>query len=119
MISAHSSIPQASNFTEKSGVDPESVGPLCRHILDTCPDLKLEGLMTIGKFGHDYATGPNPDFISLMKCHKEVCEAFGWSESEVEVSMGMSDDFDEAVSVLQSYWKFVGHFSGRVTGSLV
>ncbi len=58
--------------------------------------------MTIGKFGHDYSTGPNPDFISLMKCHKDVCEAFSLSEADVEVSMGMSDDFEEAVSVLIS-----------------
>lgn len=54
--------------------------------------------MTIGKFGHDYTTGPNPDFISLMKCHKEVCEALKLNEADVSVSMGMSDDFEEAVS---------------------
>lgn len=56
--------------------------------------------MTIGKFGHDYSTGPNPDFISLMKCHKEVCETLNLNEVNVDVSMGMSDDFEEAVSLI-------------------
>lgn len=83
---------------EKSGVNPENVIPLCRYIRETCTNLKLEGLMTIGKFGHDYSTGPNPDFISLMQCHKDVCEAFSLNEADVEISMGMSDDFEEAVS---------------------
>lgn len=56
--------------------------------------------MTIGKFGHDYSTGPNPDFICLVKCHKEVCEAFSLDEGDVNISMGMSDDFEEAVSLI-------------------
>ncbi|KAG4077222.1 hypothetical protein HA402_005277 [Bradysia odoriphaga] len=83
----------------KSGVDPSNVVPLCKYIRDTCTNLRLEGLMTIGKFGHDYTTGPNPDFISLMKCHSDVCQAFGLNEADVEVSMGMSDDFDEAIKM--------------------
>lgn len=74
--------------------------PLCRHIRDTCPNLRLEGLMTIGKFGHDYATGPNQDFVSLMQCHRDVCAAFDLKPEDVHVSMGMSDDYERAVSDL-------------------
>ena len=53
--------------------------------------------MTIGKFGHDYSTGPNPDFTCLMKCHQDLCEQFNIKVEDVHVSMGMSDDFEEAV----------------------
>jgi PLP dependent protein len=58
--------------------------------------------MTIGKFGHDAATGPNPDFIELMKCHQAICSQFEREPSDVNVSMGMSDDFEHAVSINMS-----------------
>lgn len=54
--------------------------------------------MTIGAFGHDYSKGPNPDFISLMQVHKQICEENQLNEKDVQVSMGMSDDFEKAVS---------------------
>lgn len=54
--------------------------------------------MTIGRFGHDYSTGPNPDFVCLLDCHKNVCSAFNLSPADVQISMGMSDDFEQAVS---------------------
>lgn len=54
--------------------------------------------MTIGAFGHDYSSGPNQDFICLMKVHKEICENFNIETDQLEVSMGMSDDFEKAVS---------------------
>lgn len=69
--------------------------------------------MTIGKFDHDYSTGPNPDFISLMKCHNDICEAFALNEADVEVSMGMSDDFEEAVSSFKFTTKCGGIFWSR------
>lgn len=71
---------------------------LYRHIIEKCKNLKLEGLMTIGRFGHDYSTGPNPDFICLVECHANVCKTFNLSPSDVHLSMGMSDDFEQAVS---------------------
>lgn len=55
--------------------------------------------MTIGAFGHDYSAGPNPDFISLMEVHKKICEENQLDEKDVQVSMGMSDDFERAVSI--------------------
>lgn len=69
-----------------------------RFVTEKCQNLKLEGLMTIGKFGHDYTIGPNSDFISLLKCRDDVCTAFSVDRDKVEVSMGMSDDFEQAVS---------------------
>lgn len=60
--------------------------------------MALKGLMTIGKFGHDYSLGANPDFECLLKCHNNVCSSFNIKADEVEISMGMSDDFEHAVS---------------------
>ena len=53
--------------------------------------------MTIGKFGHDYSTGPNPDFVALIHCHENICKLFNLKSEELHMSMGMSDDFEEAV----------------------
>lgn len=72
----------------------------CRFISEKCPYLVVEGVMTIGRFGHDYTTGPNPDFEELIKCHKTVCETFKMEPKDVHMSMGMSDDYQEAVSCI-------------------
>ena len=39
-----------------------------------------------------------------MQCRKDVCERLGLSEENVELSMGMSSDFDKAVSTLILGW---------------
>lgn len=54
--------------------------------------------MTIGKFGHDYTLGPNPDFVCLLDCHNKVCNEFNLTPENFQISMGMSDDFEQAVS---------------------
>ena len=35
-----------------------------------------------------------------MQCRKDVCEKLGLSEEDEEQSMGISSDFDKAVSTL-------------------
>lgn len=56
--------------------------------------------MTIGRFGHDYTACPkNPDFEQLIKCHRDVCETFQLDPKDVHMSMGMSDDYQEAVGL--------------------
>lgn len=85
-------------FSVKNGINPSEVIELFRHIRDKCKNLELKGLMTIGRFGHDYTVGPNPDFECLVQCHTNVCQAFSLSPAEVQLSMGMSDDFEYAVS---------------------
>lgn len=50
-----------SNEQSKSGVLPENCAQVCRHIHGNCPQLKLQGLMTIGMFGRDPSEA-NPDF---------------------------------------------------------
>lgn len=80
---------------EKNGVEPSEVTKLYGFIMENCKNLEVSGIMTIGKFGHDYSTGPNLDFVSLMDCHKDVCTTFGLEPEKVAVSMGMSDDFEQ------------------------
>lgn len=86
------------SFTEKSGIAPSECTNLYRHINENCKNLALDGLMTIGAFGHDYTIGPNPDFVCLLKCHSDVCQTLDLSPQNVQISMGMSDDFEQAVS---------------------
>lgn len=42
-------------------------------------------------------------FQSLIDCKKNVCENLKLNLSEVEISMGMSDDFKHAVSRYNLY----------------
>lgn len=78
----------------KSGVDPQEVPALFEHMRENCKALETVGLMTIGEFGYDYSKGPNPDFVSLLECAKTI------NGENLELSFGMSDDFEKAVSTL-------------------
>lgn len=56
--------------------------------------------MTIGSLEHSSDTGTeNPDFKCLLDCKKEICDQFQINPDEFEVSMGMSSDFEQAVSI--------------------
>ncbi|GAA6035995.1 hypothetical protein JCM8097_005205 [Rhodosporidiobolus ruineniae] len=83
---------------------------LAAHVLLKCPTLRLRGLMTIGSFESSHAKGePNPDFSSLcstrtalvaaLRDKPELKDALEQVESEggLELSMGMSSDFEEAI----------------------
>jgi pyridoxal phosphate enzyme (YggS family) len=89
--------------------DPSSssaeVVQLAKHVLTSCPSLKLLGLMTIGSFeaSHD-PSKPNPDFTCLKECRKELARVLkeedvqgAPAEEELELSMGMSAEFVQAV----------------------
>lgn len=86
-----------SGETSKSGCDPKAAVDIVRHIKDTCTNLEFLGLMTIGRFGHDYSSGTNPDFECLTSTRTEVCMVLGLNESDCELSMGMSADFEQAI----------------------
>ena len=43
--------------------------------------------------------GENPDFSTLSNVRKEVSEATNISEADIELSMGMSNDFEEAIKM--------------------
>jgi len=84
----------------KSGVEPADTVSLCRHVIENCPHLQLTGLMTIGAIARSKATTPgteNKDFIVLRETRGRVAKELGWEESKLELSMGMSADFEGAI----------------------
>jgi len=77
----------------KSGLTPGSeVIELINQISAEFPLLSIDGLMTIGAPG-DYSC-----FDTLVKCRDQVAEALGKEPNELELSMGMSDDFEIAIA---------------------
>ena len=80
----------------KFGVEPKDCLPLARHIRDECSNLAFRGLMTIGM--PDYTSRPE-NFQSLAACRDEVCAALGLETKDVELSMGMSGDFESAIEM--------------------
>lgn len=81
----------------KAGCPVDSVLDLAVHIWNSCPKLQLCGLMTIGRIGHDYSLGPNQDFTLLKQLRTSVSSHIDVRVRELELSMGMSDDYEEAV----------------------
>lgn len=81
----------------KSGCSSDQCVDLVEHIISHCAHLRFSGLMTIGEMNYDWSQGANPDFICLIECRKNVCEKLGISLEDVELSMGMSNDFEKAI----------------------
>lgn len=86
----------------KSGVEPKSedLVNLCKTIRDECSNLKLQGLMTIGAIARSKATTPeteNEDFVNLRDNRDWVAKELGVDSEELELSMGMSEDFESAI----------------------
>ncbi|KAF2761183.1 hypothetical protein EJ05DRAFT_255632 [Pseudovirgaria hyperparasitica] len=84
----------------KSGVEPADTAALCRHIRDNCPHLQLLGLMTIGAIARSQSAKDgeeNADFVCLRETRDRVAQELGVPEGELELSMGMSADFEEAI----------------------
>lgn len=90
-----------SHEPNKHGCEPNEVVSIVSHVLETCKHLEFVGLMTIGVF--DYVPSHpgeiNPDFQCLVECKKSVCESLQLDSDNVELSMGMSSDFEHAIAV--------------------
>ncbi|KAK1761490.1 proline synthase co-transcribed bacterial protein [Echria macrotheca] len=86
----------------KSGCAPgDEVVALCRSIVNDCPNLHLLGLMTIGAIARSVATTPeneNDDFVLLRQQRDLVAQELGL-DRELELSMGMSEDFEGAIAM--------------------
>lgn len=80
----------------KSGVEPSGCVELAKHVDQSCPNLEFSGLMTIGML--DYSSTPE-NFKTLANCRSEVCKALGIPEEQCELSMGMSNDFEQAIEM--------------------
>mmetsp|Transcript_38121 Transcript_38121/g.75601 ORF Transcript_38121/g.75601 Transcript_38121/m.75601 type:complete len:245 (-) Transcript_38121:78-812(-) len=79
----------------KNGVEPKETAELCRIIAAECEGLDLAGLMTIG--APDYSGCRVEDFQSLHQCRAEAAELLGVDMAKLELSMGMSSDYENAV----------------------
>ncbi|KAH0842668.1 hypothetical protein AYO21_08985 [Fonsecaea monophora] len=89
----------------KSGLHPDSAElvSLTRLVRDhtKCPNLHLQGLMTIGAIARSKATTAeteNEDFLTLRATRDRLAADLGLQDKdELELSMGMSEDFESAV----------------------
>jgi PLP dependent protein len=80
----------------KFGVMPDAAVPLAQHVHKKCPHLRLAGLMTIGQ--PDYSSRPE-NFTCLVEVRRAVAGALAMDPGELELSMGMSGDFEQAIEM--------------------
>lgn len=88
----------------KAGVEPDEAPALARFIREKCPRLKLQGVMTIGAIARSRATTPeteNEDFVRLRETRDRIVSELGLDgdEAGLELSMGMSSDFEGAIAL--------------------
>lgn len=89
-----------SNEDSKSGVEPNEASGLAKHIVENCPNLQLQGLMTIGAIARSQAASEgelNQDFVVLKKAREQIAKDLDWDVSKLELSMGMSADYEDAI----------------------
>lgn len=65
------------------------------------------GLMTIGMSGYDVTKEHNPDFLCLKKCRENVSKELHIDLTTIELSMGMSNDYEHAVIVIKTILKYL------------
>jgi pyridoxal phosphate enzyme (YggS family) len=87
-----------SSEEQKGGLSSrEDILSLAKHIQESCPNLILLGLMTIGSFENSNSDNEeNPDFVKLRELRDDVS---GKLSCELELSMGMSADFETALQM--------------------
>mmetsp|Transcript_65389 Transcript_65389/g.156350 ORF Transcript_65389/g.156350 Transcript_65389/m.156350 type:complete len:276 (-) Transcript_65389:18-845(-) len=85
----------SSGESSKGGVAAQESVELCRFIHTQCEALEIAGLMTIG--APDYSGCRTEDFELLHTTCREVAELLGLTTEDLELSMGMSNDFETAI----------------------
>lgn len=78
----------------KHGASPEEIEPLLSHLLTHCPHLAVRGLMTVPPWSAD-PEQVRPYFRQLRQLAERLAATLGLAN--LELSMGMSDDFEVAV----------------------
>jgi pyridoxal phosphate enzyme (YggS family) len=79
---------------QKSGVTVERLPILASHVLDCCPHLRLAGLMAVPPYDPDPERS-RPHFATLRTLADALRRRLG--PLQLELSMGMSEDFTVAV----------------------
>ena len=80
---------------QKHGVAPQDVPALALQIVRECSNLHFRGLMTIGSAAS--AGDENADFERLAECRVQVARALSVPPASLDLSMGMSQDYEQAV----------------------
>ncbi|KRZ72589.1 Proline synthase co-transcribed bacterial -like protein [Trichinella papuae] len=81
---------------QKHGCEPEKAAQLARMVVQDCPFLQLIGLMTIGT-ASSCAEVTRGEFSKLFQIRNQICANLDWEVHQLELSMGMSNDFQEAI----------------------
>jgi len=76
----------------KSGVPTSEACALAAFVTENCPQLRVRGLMTIG------APGDASCFDRLVECRNDLSVTMGVTPSDLQLSMGMSGDFETAIA---------------------
>ena len=89
-----------SGEASKSGCEPAEAIDLARHIQKTLYQSQIT--RAHDDWGHCSIPGcsfrsENEDFTSLREVRDGVAEALGLKKEELELSMGMSEDFEDAI----------------------
>lgn len=87
-----------SNETQKSGIASNDLPSLYEQIKSNCPQLIVQGLMTIGLYDNVNAEDDS-DFRALVQCRKDLCERYNLPLNDIELSMGMSHDYERAIQM--------------------
>lgn len=92
-----------SGEAEKSGCEPGAATVALAQLVASLPHLRLLGLMTIGAIARSVASGAggveNEDFVCLCAQRDLVAAELKRPETELELSMGMSEDFEGAIAL--------------------
>ena len=80
----------------KFGITTEETGQMIRDILDTCPNVRIRGLMCIAPFEED-PEDARPYFAEVKKLYDEFSKLEHPSLDFKYLSMGMSNDFEVAI----------------------
>ena len=94
-----------SGEASKSGCEPGAATVALARLVASLPHLRLLGLMTIGAIARSVAAAAgaeNEDFLCLRAQRDLVARELGpeaAGELELELSMGMSEDFEGAVAL--------------------
>ena len=78
----------------KSGMKPEEIEPTVRHIMETCPRITVEGLMTMAPFSEN-PEDARPYFRRLRELRDAAEKSLGVGLPRL--SMGMSGDYEVAI----------------------
>ena len=78
----------------KSGMKPEEVEPTIRHVMESCPRLTVEGLMTMAPFSEN-PEDARPYFRRLRELRDSAEKTLGVGLPRL--SMGMSGDYEVAI----------------------